>query len=63
MATSIASLLTGTLARTAGIIAIAVIGYRWLSGRMELNRALTICGGIVLVLGAPSVVDFIGGAI
>lgn len=58
-ATTIRDFMTGAFARIAGAIAIAFIGYRWFSGRMELRRALTIAAGIVLVLGAVSVVDFV----
>ena len=63
MATVVQDFLTGAFARSAGAIAIAVIGYRWFSGRMELGRALTICAGIVLILGAPSIVGWIDGAV
>lgn len=63
MATSVQAFLTGTFARSAAAIAIAVIGYRWFSGRMELGRALTICAGIVLILGAPAIVGWIDGAV
>ena len=63
MATTIQAFLTGAFARSAGAIAIAVIGYRWFSGRMELGKALTICAGIVLILGAPSIVGWIDGAV
>ena len=63
MATVVQDFLTGGFARTAAAIAIAVIGYRWFSGRMELSRALTICAGIVLILGAPAIVGWIDGAV
>ena len=63
LADTVASFLTGGFARTAAIIAVAVIGYRWFSGRMELGRALTICGGIVLILGAPAIVTFIQSSV
>ncbi len=58
-ATTIRDFMTGAFARIAGAIAIAFIGYRWFSGRMELSKALTIAAGIVLVLGAVSIVDFV----
>ena len=63
VAKTVQSFLTGGFARTAAIIAVAVIGYRWFSGRMELGRALTICGGIVLILGAPAIVTFIQNSV
>jgi len=59
MATTVRDFLTGAFARTAGAIAIAIVGYRWFSGKMELGKALTIAGGIILVLGAVSIVDFV----
>lgn len=62
-ANTILGFLTGTFATVAGAIAIAVVGYRWFSGRMEMGRALTIAGGIVLVLGAVRIVDFIQSGI
>ncbi len=58
-ATTLRDFMTGAFARIAGAIAIAFIGYRWFSGRMELSKALTIAAGIVLVLGAVSIVDFV----
>jgi len=58
-AQTIRDFMTGPFARIAGAIAIAFIGYRWFSGRMELGKALTIAGGIVLVLGAVSIVEFV----
>ncbi len=58
-AQTIRDFMTGPFARIAGAVAIAFIGYRWFSGRMELGKALTIAGGIVLVLGAVSIVDFV----
>lgn len=62
-ANSVIGFLTGAFARVAGAIAIAFIGYRWFTGRMELGKALTIAGGIVLILGATSIVDFIDAGI
>lgn len=63
MATLVQAFLTGPFARAAGAIAIAVIGYRWFTGRMELGKALTIGGGIVLILGAPAIVGWIDSAV
>jgi len=62
-ANTILGFLTGTFATVAGAIAIAAVGYRWFSGRMEMARALTIAGGIVLVLGAVQIVSWIQGGI
>ena len=62
-ATTVRDFMTGTFARTVAAIAVAFIGYRWFTGRMELGRALTIAGGIILVLGAVSIVEFIDSGI
>lgn len=62
-ADTIIGFMTGTFARVAGAIAVAMIGYRWFTGRLELGKALTIAGGIVLILGATSIVDFIDAGI
>ncbi|MEP1229518.1 MAG: TrbC/VirB2 family protein [Litorimonas sp.] len=62
-ADTILAFMTGTFATVAGAVAIAMVGYRWFTGRMELGRALTIAGGIVLVLGAVRIVEFISTGI
>lgn len=62
-AQTILDFMTGVFATTAGAIAIAVVGYRWFTGRMEMGRALTIVAGIVLVLGAVQVVAFISAGV
>ena len=59
IATTVLDFMTGIFATTARAIAIAYVGYRWFTGRMELGRALTIAGGIVLVLGATQIVTFL----
>ena len=63
MATTVVDFLTGPFAIAAGTAAIAVVGYRWFTGRLELGRALTIGGGIVLVLGAGQIVSFVNAGI
>lgn len=62
-ADTVRDFMTGPFARTVGAIAVAFIGYRWFTGRMELGKALTIAGGIILVLGAVAIVDFIDAGI
>jgi len=63
MADTVVGFLTGPFAIAAGTAAIAVVGYRWFTGRLELGRALTIAGGIVLVLGASQIVSFVDAGI
>jgi len=63
IANTVLGFMTGAFARTAGAVAVAFIGYRWFTGRMEMGRAAAVIMGIVLVLGAPAVVSFIGTGI
>lgn len=46
-------LLTGTVATTVAVIAVAWLGYLTLSGRIDLRRALTILLGCFILFGAP----------
>jgi len=59
VADTILMFMTGGLATAVGAIAIAVVGYRWFSGRMEMGRAAATIGGIVLIIGSAQIVDFI----
>lgn len=57
------TLLTGTWARIAAIIAIVVLGFGWMAGRISWHVAGSVVGGIVLVFGAAAIVDGISGSI
>lgn len=57
------TLLTGTWARIAAIIAIVVLGFGWMAGRISWHIAGAVVGGIVLVFGAAAIVDGISGSI
>jgi len=59
MADTILLFMTGPIATAAGAIAIAFVGYRWFSGRMEIGRAAATVAGIVLVIGSVQIVSFI----
>ena len=59
LADSVLGVLTGRLARTAGAIALAVVGYRWYTGQTSRGRALVVICGIVLVLGAPTIIEWL----
>ena len=59
VADTILAFMTGPLATAVGAIAIAFVGYRWFSGRMELGRAMATIAGIVLVIGSVQIVEFI----
>lgn len=51
-------LLTSKWARAAAIIALAVLGYGMWSGWMSKRMALGWVGGVALVFGGASIVDF-----
>jgi len=59
IADTIIDFMTGPIATAAGAIAIAVVGYRWFSGRMEMGKAVATVAGIVLVIGSVQIVNFI----
>lgn len=56
-------LLTNTWARIIAIIAVVILGVLWMSGRIIWYAAVSVIGGIILVFGAPAIVDSIAGAI
>ena len=58
-ADAILGFMTGPLARAVGAIAIAAVGYGAFTGRMEKGKAFTAFGGIILVLGAPTIIQWL----
>ena len=48
--------LLGNLATTAAVIAVAVVGYMMLTGRMEWRRGLMVVVGAFIIFGAVSIV-------
>ena len=58
-ATSVLGVLTGDLIRTAGAIAIAFGGYMMWSDRWPKSRFISLALGIVVVLGAPTIVAWL----
>jgi type IV secretion system protein VirB2 len=48
--------LLGNLATSAAVIAVAVIGFLMLTGRMDWRRGLTVVVGCFIVFGAVSIV-------
>ena len=60
---AIGDLLTTVWARAVGIIAIAVTGYLFFTGRLEMRWAAAVVLGIIFVFGAPAIVDSIAGVI
>jgi type IV secretion system protein VirB2 len=48
--------LLGTLATTAAVIAVAVVGFLMLTGRIEWRRGLTVIVGCFIIFGATAIV-------
>lgn len=57
------SFLTGPFARSVAIIAVAVLGYLGLTGRLRWGIAGSVIVGIALIFGAATIVDAVSGAI
>ena len=58
-ASSVLGVLTGDLIRSAGAIAIAFGGYMMWSDRWPKSRFISLALGIVVVLGAPTIVAWL----
>jgi len=54
---SIIGIMTGPIATGVAIIGVASIGYMWMTGRMEMLRAITIVFGMVIIFGAANIVN------
>ena len=54
--------LLGNLATTAAVIAVAVVGYMMLTGRMEWRRGLMVVVGAFIIFGAVTIVAGIRAA-
>ena len=50
------STLLGNLATTAAVIAVAVVGFLMLTGRIEWRRGLTVIVGCFIIFGAAAIV-------
>jgi type IV secretion system protein VirB2 len=59
----VVSALQGTIARSAAIIAVCVLGYLAMVGRISWFLALSVILGIALIFGAASIVDSVKGAV
>lgn len=60
---SLQDLLTNTWARILAIIAVVFLGFAWMFGRISWQIAASVIGGIILIFGAPAIVDSIAGSI
>jgi len=54
---SIIGIMTGPIATGVAIVAVAAIGYMWMSGRLEMGRAVAIVFGMILIFGAANIVN------
>lgn len=61
--TALQDLLTNTWARIIGIIAICLCGILWMLGRMQWMVFASVTCGLILVFGAPAIVDSVQGSI
>lgn len=59
---SVIGIMTGPIATGVAIIGVASIGYMWMTGRMEMQRALTIIIGMVIIFGAANIVNALRGS-
>lgn len=57
------TLLTSTWARLVAIIAVFAVGLSFMFGRLSMQVAFSVIGGIILVFGAPAIVDSIAGSL
>ena len=59
----IVNFLTGAFARSVAIIAVAVLGYLGLTGRLRWGVAGSVIAGIAIIFGAVTIVDAISGSV
>jgi len=60
---TLTGLLTGTTARLAAILAIVILGFMAMTGRMSWSFGASIIGGIVLIFGGAWIVDAMIGSV
>jgi type IV secretion system protein VirB2 len=58
----VVQVLTGTLAKSLAVVAVAACGYLAMTGRMMWGFFLSVFVGIGIVFGAATLVDVISGA-
>ena len=61
--TALQDLLTSTWARIIAIIGVVFLGFAWMFGRISMQLAVSVAGGIILVMAAPAIVDSIAGTL
>lgn len=60
---ALSNLLTSSWARVIGVIAVAVLGFLYMVGRISMQITIAVIVGIILVFGAPAIVDSIHSSI
>lgn len=61
-ANKVLEIFTGGLARTIAVIAVIACGIAALAGKLSWDWAIKIIIGIVLIFGAPAIVDYVKSA-
>jgi len=61
--TALQDLLTNTWARIIAIIAVVCLGILWMTGRIAWYAASSVISGIILVFGAPAIVDSVASTL
>ncbi|AGF74924.1 type IV secretion protein VblB2 [Bartonella australis AUST/NH1] len=51
--------MTGGIAKSIAIIAVAGTGIAWIAGYIELRKAFFVCVGIAIIFGAPQIVNML----
>ena len=55
--TTLGTALTGTTGRAIGLVALAAVGILFLSGRIPLLAAVSVCLGLVILFGAATILS------
>jgi type IV secretion system protein VirB2 len=58
----VVALMTGPIAISVGVVAVAICGFMMLTGRLNWKHGLTVLVGLFIVFGAPAIVAGIRGA-
>ena len=53
----IEQLISGSLAATLAVIAVAIVGFAMFGGRLPIRRGATVLIGCFVLLGAPAIAD------
>lgn len=60
-ANAVLAFMTGTFAKVLAAIGVVTCGYLALAGRLQMRTALQIALGILIIFGAPQIVDLMVG--